>query len=85
MSNRGLRRTAIAVLTVLVVGGASASTTGASGHEGHLQGDPTSQVTASTAEPGIAPPDLGNTAVYLDRAGQVLDMSPERGRDPESP
>ncbi|MEV0783303.1 hypothetical protein AB0I52_10020 [Streptomyces sp. NPDC050423] len=85
MSNRGLRRTAIAVLTVLAVGGASASTTGASGHEKHLQGDPISRVTASAAEPGIAPPDPGNTAVYLGQAGQVLDMSPSAGATSKSP
>lgn len=82
--NQKLRRTVVAVLTVLVVGGTSVSAAGASGHEGRLLSDPTPRVPAAQAEPGIAPPDPDNTAVYLDKAGRVIDMSPDAGVPPRA-
>jgi hypothetical protein len=84
MSSQKLRRTAIAVFTLLVVGGTSVSATGASGHEGRLLSDPTPRVTSTEAEPGIAPPDSDKTAVYLDKAGRVMDMSQGAGVTPKA-
>ncbi|MEV0845502.1 hypothetical protein AB0J21_06355 [Streptomyces sp. NPDC049954] len=84
MSNQKLRRTVIAALTVLMVGGTSISATGASGHESRQASGPTPQVSSAEAEPGIAPPDSDETAVYLDKAGQVMGMSPSTSTTPKA-
>ncbi|WP_282695451.1 hypothetical protein [Streptomyces sp. CC208A] len=61
-----LRLTAIATLASLVIGGASVATTAASARDG--------DVSADTAVPGVAPSGSDASAVYLDGAGQVMDM-----------
>ncbi|MFC9486423.1 hypothetical protein ACFTZM_10145 [Streptomyces hydrogenans] len=74
MPGRSFRRATIAVLAVLIVGGTSVSSAGASGREGHLFGDPTPSATAAEAVPGIPPSGTSDSAVYLDEAGQVVNM-----------
>ncbi|MFE4656771.1 hypothetical protein ACFRFJ_08755 [Streptomyces hydrogenans] len=66
MPARKLRLIAIAALASLAIGGASAATTAASVQDG--------DVSADTVVPGVAPSGFDASAVYLNHAGQAMDM-----------